>query len=519
MLTLHFEKNCIMINKFALYICGIAVVVAALTSCNDSNDYDIEYTFSSTKVTAFSLKENKKILNNLDTVFFSIDLVEAQIFNADSLPYGTNVTKLQVNISTESCSTVELHIPRPGQSDTIVNYLKNSTDSINFANGPVRLHLVSLDHKAERDYTIRVNVHQIEPDSLYWDRMARTSLPASLPGLKAQKTVYFRSGAACLEQGSNGYKLSFNANPAESDSWQIDDVSFGFTPVVRSFTACDDNLFILSTDNTLYTSEDLGATWQSTGMSMSHIYGAYESYLLGVVKEGSDYYHVTYPASTKTAVPANCPVANTGALAFTSSKWSSRQQCFFVGGTLADGSRTNTTWGFDGNTWAMLSDNLPVKASNMSMFAYKVSSTDTISWVTKEYPCLIAFGGIKDDNSINRKVFISRDYGLNWKQADDLLQLPAYLPDMYDADPLVFEATISDSDRSGAPSRAKSDNNWTYFEPVSLPAYVSPQKAVKPITEWQCPYIFLFGGHNAFGDLFNTVWRGVINRLTFKPLQ
>lgn len=45
-------------------------------------------------VTAFSLNDNKKVLDSLSNVFFSIDLVSANIFNADSLPYGTNVSRL-----------------------------------------------------------------------------------------------------------------------------------------------------------------------------------------------------------------------------------------------------------------------------------------------------------------------------------------------------------------------------------------------------------------------------------------
>ena len=35
---------------------------------------------------------------------------------------------------------------------------------------------------------------------------------------------------------------------------------------------------------------------------------------------------------------------------------------------------------------------------------------------------------------------------------------------------------------------------------------------------WECPYIFLFGGHTADGRLSNTVWRGVLERLRFTPL-
>ncbi|MDE7409414.1 MAG: hypothetical protein K2N09_05265, partial [Muribaculaceae bacterium] len=49
---------------------------------------------SSVAVTKFSLKSKKGSNVKLDSVFFSIDLNRGVIFNADSLPVGTDVTKL-----------------------------------------------------------------------------------------------------------------------------------------------------------------------------------------------------------------------------------------------------------------------------------------------------------------------------------------------------------------------------------------------------------------------------------------
>ncbi len=36
---------------------------------------------------------------------------------------------------------------------------------------------------------------------------------------------------------------------------------------------------------------------------------------------------------------------------------------------------------------------------------------------------------------------------------------------------------------------------------------------------WDCPYIYLFGGFGSEGEVLNdSVWRGALNRLTFKPI-
>ncbi|MDE7443730.1 MAG: hypothetical protein K2M65_06190, partial [Muribaculaceae bacterium] len=69
-----------------------------------------------------------------------------------------------------------------------------------------------------------------------------------------------------------------------------------------------------------------------------------------------------------------------------------------------------------------------------------------------------------------------------------------------------------------------SSSIWTAMHDRELPKWFQPvypmgSRAVSPIEQWECPYIYVFGGYDADGKLQNTVWRGVINRLSFKPIQ
>lgn len=188
---------------------GLFASTAMFTSCNsDSDSSDSEVIYGSTQVKSFKLKANSNVLSGLDSVFFSIDLVNAQIYNADSLPFGTKTDKLVLQISTDACSKVELNVPRKNAADTVINYLTNSTDSIDFTNGPVRLHLVSFDGKAERDYTIKVNVHNMVPDSLYWNELAMRKLPTSLAAPKMQKSVKYGDKVVCLTGDGNRYNIA-----------------------------------------------------------------------------------------------------------------------------------------------------------------------------------------------------------------------------------------------------------------------------------------------------------------------
>lgn len=61
-----------------------AALLAGAAACNSDTEYHTELD-GSAMVRTFSLVENNKILADLDSVYFSIDLVSGDIFNADSL--------------------------------------------------------------------------------------------------------------------------------------------------------------------------------------------------------------------------------------------------------------------------------------------------------------------------------------------------------------------------------------------------------------------------------------------------
>lgn len=90
-------------RKFPFFII-LALLLGVFQACNSDDDNE-EYTAETyvsagnTAITAFSLAKNDSVLPYLDSVYFSIDLTTAQIFNADSLPCGTDVSRLIVNIT------------------------------------------------------------------------------------------------------------------------------------------------------------------------------------------------------------------------------------------------------------------------------------------------------------------------------------------------------------------------------------------------------------------------------------
>lgn len=496
-----------------------ACVLAGFFACDSDSDsevYSESILSTSTQVTAFSLSSDDSVLVSLDSVYFSIDLENARIFNADSLPFGTKVNKLVPKITYSAASRAEISFPRPGMADSVVDYLNNSTDSIDFSHGPVKFLLVSGDGTAERTYTISVNVHKVKPDSLYWTDMAYTTLPTDIAEVAEQRTVRYQGKAYCLTSGGGVYCLAVSENPADKGSWQKISVDFGFTPDIESFASTTDALFILDATGRLYVSTD-GLSWTSTSENWHSIIGGYGAILLGVARNGQDYTHVTYPASDAVAVKQGFPVEGTSVPVTFDVQWGNTPQLYIIGGQTADGKLVADSWGYDGRIWQKVSNTpLPEPMRDVTLFPYHSFITNTENWSVTGYQVLIALGGKRADGRVSSKTYISYNMGLVWKECSSLMQLPPTFPAICGAQALIFDSTLK---------ARVSDSDWIPVALRKLPPYYTISdgrtlsRAARPVESWDCPYIYLFGGCDLSGKTHNTIWRGVLNRLTFKPLQ
>lgn len=511
-----------MTKRYLLLPLLAIVIMGSLIGCNKSDDdYDDDgaYTtatmYSSTAITAFNLKANTKVLDSLDKVFFTIDLINAKIFNADSLPYGTKISKLLTNISTTSSSKIEIIMKGEGaEKDSTITYTSTSVDSIDF-NRKVIIRVTSLNETYKRDYDVNVNVHKVKADSMTWSRLGWASLPGEI---ERQKTIESDDKIYTFITTVNGEHRVW-VQPSPGASGDISDVNFGFVPALRSLAVADGTFYILSDDGELYSSTD-GMRWSSTGEQWHHIYGAYTSYIIGVKEVDGSYYHVSYPATSSQKVDAECPIEGTSSFVSFDSKWSQAPQVSFIGGKKADGTLSNATWSFDGTNWAEISETpIGTEIENATLFTYfSYRSSPRVSWKVTKYTTLFAVGGRKSNGTLNRVIYISRDLGINWKKADDMLQLPDFVSPGMNADAII--ASTVEHSRGAASSL-----NWNEVASVKLPWWWSideespASRATAPITSWEAPYIYLYGGENASGVSYNQIWRGIINRLMFKPLQ
>ncbi len=492
-------------KKFLLYALLCLMLAGVVTSCNkdddDSNNIDYYTTsYTSTLVSAFSLGNNDDVLYNLDSVNFSIDQARGLIYNADSLPVGTNVTHLTVSMTFPyAVSQAQFHVTGGTvMSDTTFNYSSTTTDSIDFT-GTVKLVVTSYDGAHTRTYDIKVNVHKTEPDSLSFSQSLRRDLPNVNSTLNAARCVQQGDTYYCLTLDGSNYQLNSAANPGQG-TWQVKTLNFPFVPVVNSFTATSDAFYILSNAGELYRSTDGGDTWSDCGVQWHTVLGAWGNKALGVSYDGSTYRHDEYPRPSGyslTEVEDSFPVAEASPLTPATNEWTITQQSMLFGGKSKTGNLLATSWGYDGTTWGEITNHSlqsGIPAIGEAVIVPYVSySVDSTNHVATERVTWLLMGGRLANGSLNTTTYISYNQGISWTKGAQRMQLPSYMPAFYQAQAFVVDETLT-----GA-SKAR-------------------RRVTKPVTEWDVPYIYIVGGRNSAAAPLSNIWKGVVNRKSFKPI-
>ncbi len=480
----------------------LAVLTVASVSCNkeDNSDTEEQIVMSNVAVTDFVLQPDSKVMEDLDSVYFSIDLEHGVIFNADSLPKGTPINKLVADINysslvTEATITMSGGTTRTGE----INYDANPTDSIDFT-GDVTLKLSY--GTMTKSYKIKVNVHKEKADSLVWDELKVRQLPSRLPTPKAQKTISYNDMAISLiEENDGSFTLSSSKNLFD-DEWTKRAVTFDFTPDVRSICATAKAMYILSSDGSLYESTD-GISWTDTSEKWTKLLGAYTDTAIGIKTIQNELHYAQYPAKNlvTSTVDPDFPVSGYSNFVTLVNKWTSSPVAFFIGGKKADGSLSNVTWAFDGANWIKLCEGGIPDIEGASIIPYYNFLYTSSNLVKTEFPVWMILGGELEDGSFNRNVYISYDNGVTWRKGTSNLQLPEAIPAMIDCDNVVMTLR----------KNVNLSDIWTR-------AVADSAEVVGDKLYWDCPYIYLFGGLNKEGKLYNTIWRGVLARLSFPPV-
>ncbi len=497
-------------------LAGLIVTLAALTACNskESNeDADTLYAPpTDVAINSFKLNANANLLRGLDSVYFSIDLQKALVFNADSLPKGTDITKLVPNITYSQYITSAIIEMTGGKVRTgTVDYKKQPGDSIDFS-GRVTITLTSTSGNS-RSYELKVNVHETEPDSLCWGKTALSTLPSRSASPRSQRTVMMGTRTICMLQEADGsYTLASTDHPDTKD-WERRAVTLPFTPRLRTLNATSSALYMLDSQGKLHTSAD-GINWSETSATWTNIIGAYGDQLLGL-RQTADGQAITslsgiYPEVPLTGEMASFPIEDYTNLFCYQSKWMAEPIAVITGGITRDGEVSDCVWGFDGTTWALLSKGQLPALRGATLVPYYSYLRTGGTWIYDEFSTLLVLGGMDAEGEFNKDLYLSYNNGVTFTKGTGLMQMPEFIPGMW-----MLDNVIATRPRSAdiVPQ------GWTEMPSTKLhPWYRISTEVSGGNIYWECPYIYLFGGCDETGRLYDTVWRGVINRLTFTPI-
>lgn len=483
-------------TKFFRYICPVLAIICILSSCKEDESEKIILS-DSVRISAFSLEADTLVLRNLENVFFTIDLEKGLIYNADSLPLGTDVSALAVDITTEDAASVNITT-----ADDTFDYLEDTDKTIDFTT-PVQIEVVSKSGLHKKQYEVSVNVHKVEADRLYWGNMQYSGMPGE-GTLSKQYTLRFNDLLHCYMKRGDEYLLATASTPGEQ--WEITQLSFSFEPRLQTMRCSDTALFMLDEADNLYTSTD-GVTWENTGMKYAAIIGNHNDAMLMLTQENGIYYHDVYPRPdgyTPQPTATDFPVSGFSEMLTYNSSWLAAPQGMIVGGRTADGSLTGAMWGFDGTTWAVLNNTIPQR-EGAAFFQYITFYVDDY-WITTEKTTWFIIGGINDNAALS-DVWVSNNYGVTWEKADMDLQMPGYIAARGFASVVICDE----------PLHTKS-GDWKTFDMLPIPQGYRSVPMYSANNPTLVPYIYMFGGENFNGSSFNQIWRGVINRLKFEPI-
>jgi hypothetical protein len=409
-------------NDIVLFITGCTMMLMA--SCLGSDDINTTE-IKNAQISSLVLSHDS--VTGLANVKFTIDQLNGYIFNKDSLPYGTKVDKVICTLTYEIGVNAIGVTTQQAAGDT--TYLWNGSDSIDFTH-PVKFTTTAYDNSTTKNYRAWVNIHQVVPDSMVWERHATRMTGTDAVEQKAIKHIYegrdvyllyIKTATDCqlfyspVTDAKTWTKLSLSGLPNNTDLSQI--------------TSCEQTLYAPA-GGSLYQSPD-GLTWSRVAdtPSVKALLGVVNkgrniSPLLAAVveSEGANVFAAMNSAkqwTTGDATPANFPLSGFGSLSY---ERMSNTYLAVVAGKDKTNAPLNTTWATsDARSWATLSgekENFFEKKAGVMLTFYD----DRFYLV----------GGVNAEGRAVKDIHVSLDNGTTWTPADSLKAFPQeYTPRGY----------------------------------------------------------------------------------------
>lgn len=402
----------------------LATTLLLFASClgDDSDEYDF---YDDTAVTSFTLGTLNQYLttkdsNGDDSVYveqytgsaykFYIDNARGQIYNQDSLPYGTDVEHIVATLYTKNGG---IALIKNIDNDSLKYF--SSSDSIDYS-VPRTLRVYSQSGLNLRDYVITVNVHKQIGDTLCWMEMPECD---AFGGFDEMKSL------ACGENiyvfGTDGNTTTvYYMNRDGNTSWMsaVSNMNIVFdADAYRNAIEKDGYVYILNS-GTLFRSQDAQA-WEtvSASTSLKNLVGASSSEMYGISADGSLMVShdsgVTWTEDQLDEDKALLPCSSFSCISHDLSSNEGVERVMLVGKDT-DGSTVRI--------WTKLVDNSGVNAKQYPWAYVDVAGDDHYALPALDGLTVLDY----DDNAVAfgkgssglSKFLVSLDGGITWKSDD-----------------------------------------------------------------------------------------------------
>ncbi len=409
-----------MISNWFYYCLSLLVATFTLSSCLNSDTDEIDYTVSrDAQITAFSMSSSEDTLKVLPTVKFSIDQVSSAplVFNKDSLPYLFDVSTVNLKIATKGASGIKLYLINPGQPDS--SYIWNQTDSV-MIKKLKNIEIFAQDGKTSKTYTFKLNIHQVDPDTIFWQNVANDYIPQP----SDQVTVSANNQFYTYHKSGTSIKLSTSLID-ETLHWTDQPLLNGLPQnvVLKSIQNNDiENServwHSLDTENKVYESSN-GIDWSlvETTYPVQAIFGKLPSFtkdaILTIIKDGASHKFATTKDFSSfdlhSDVPSGFPVKDFTSTIINKPDIYSAKYLIITGGINLDNRSNKSVW--------LLQD-----IDNKVTFTSKQQNFNVFGSTLFNYDNKVYLLTSEDNKNV---FYTSTNYGVFWNKASNKQQLPS----------------------------------------------------------------------------------------------
>ncbi len=214
--------------------------------------------------------------NNMTEYKFTIDQVNGLIYNVDSLPLGTDPTRLICNYTVKNNALVCIE-----NTNRDAMQMFSTADSTDFSQARY-LRVYSSDVTAERSYKVEVRVHKQDGNQFVWNRMADN---ADIAALAAVKTFVLNGRQVVL--GSNGTAtVMYGTSLSDGNTWTQIGTTFGAEAYLNAVQK-NDSLIVLDGTAVRVTVDGETFTEHAQTADVVRLVGGCATELYGISAEGA----------------------------------------------------------------------------------------------------------------------------------------------------------------------------------------------------------------------------------------